>query len=42
MLRYFYTAVTCKKSCKHVYVKTILCINIFKPELKIQRNMFVY
>lgn len=42
MLRYFYTGIAYKKSYKHVYIKTVICISIFKPELKIQRMMFVY
>lgn len=39
MLRYFYTGVA-HKSYKHVYVKVV--IFFFKPELKIQRKIFVY
>lgn len=39
MLRYFYTGVA-HKSYKHIYVKAV--IFFFKPELKIQRKIFVY
>ena len=42
MLSYYYTGTTHKKSYKHVYVKTVICVSVFKPEIKIQRKMFVY